>query len=171
MNADRIHPASLLVDQLAPQCETKRTRRSGPGGQNRNKVETTIVLRHRPTGIGAEASERRTQGDNLRVAYFRLRVNLALEIRIGVEIDSEPSPLWQRRCQGGRIAINSEHDDYPTLLAEALDVVHDQGMDVKSASLILRCTASQLTKFLKTEARAFAMINERRRQLGLHPLL
>ena len=45
-----IHPAALDPDVLAGECEFRATRRSGPGGQNRNKVETAVILTHRPTG-------------------------------------------------------------------------------------------------------------------------
>ena len=57
MNERRDHPASLAADVISAQCETRRTRRSGHGGQNRNKVETAIVLVHQPTGLVAEASD------------------------------------------------------------------------------------------------------------------
>ena len=57
-----LHPAAMQPDALSAQCEFRATRRSGPGGQNRNKVETAVILTHRPTGIRAEASERRTPG-------------------------------------------------------------------------------------------------------------
>src|SRR3989442_8957319 len=75
------HPAGLDPEALNAECEFRATRRSGPGGQNRNKVETAVILTHRPTGIRAEASERRTQGENRRAARFRLRIELALTVR------------------------------------------------------------------------------------------
>ena len=85
------HPAALDPEALDSECEFRATRRSGPGGQNRNKVETAVILTHRPTGIRAEASERRTQGENRRAALTRLRIELALAIRLPIG-DSEFRP-------------------------------------------------------------------------------
>ncbi|MCY2992774.1 MAG: peptide chain release factor-like protein [Planctomycetota bacterium] len=53
-----IHPAALAIDQLLRECQIVRTRRSGPGGQHRNKVETAVVITHLPSGVKGEASER-----------------------------------------------------------------------------------------------------------------
>src|SRR6266446_9825480 len=146
------HPAALPPDELLRQCETRRTRRSGPGGQHRNKVETAVVLTHAPTGVQAEANERRSQAENLRMALFRLRVNVALEIR--QPHAAFPSALWQSRCRGGRIVVSPEHDDFPAILAEALDAIAACGDDVKEAAERLGCTSSQLIKLLKDESRA-----------------
>ena len=165
------HPAALDPKAIANECDMKFTRRSGPGGQNRNKVETAVVLLHRPTGIGAEASERRTQGENLKAATFRLRVNLALQIRRPFTQGDHPSALWKSRCHGGRIVLSPEHDDFPAILAEALDVLESRAMDVKAASEVLGCSATQLTRLLKGEPRALMKLNEARVRAGLRPLL
>src|SRR6202161_763647 len=104
------HPAALDPELLAAECDFRATRRSGPGGQNRNKVETAVILTHRPTGIRAEASERRTQGEHRRAALGRLRIELALAIRRPIDRADGgpfvPSVLWRSRCRGGRIVVN-----------------------------------------------------------------
>jgi hypothetical protein len=165
-----VHPAALSPDQLLAQCDMRFVRRSGPGGQHRNKVATAVVLVHRPTGIQAEANERRSQAENRAVAVFRLRVNLALAVRGNRAPESGPSPLWQSRSRGGAIELSASHDDFPTLLAEALDVMAASDYDPCRASEILRCTMSQLVKLLKREQRAIAAVNEERRRRELHLL-
>lgn len=165
------HPATKAGEVLLGECDVRFTRRSGPGGQNRNKVETAAILTHRPTGLTAEANERRSQSENREEALFRLRLRLAMEVRTPREPGDGPGPLWRSRCRGGRIAVNPKHEDFPALLAEALDFVELHGGDLRAASAALGCSASQLTKLLKDEPRAFAAINDRRRGLGLRPLL
>src|SRR5580692_11235999 len=104
------HPAALDPRALASQCKIQMTRRSGPGGQNRNKVETAVELTHGPTGLRAQASERRSQGENRRVALWRLRIELAISIRRPIDLGQAggsyaPSALWLKRCRGGRIVV------------------------------------------------------------------
>src|SRR5688572_18836128 len=155
------HPATLPVDELLASCTVQRTRRSGPGGQHRNKVETAVVITHRPTGIRGQASERRSQAENRQRAVFRLRVNLALQVRSnGSQKPPLISELWRSRCRNGRLSINAEHADFPALLAEALDVLTATEWDAKSASQVLGCSTSQLIKFMQLEPRAIELINE-----------
>lgn len=170
MSANSTHPAVLPTDQLLAECEIRRGRRRGPGGQHRNKVETAVVIQHTPTGVKGEATERRSQEQNRRMAILRLRVNLALSVRREVDANKPPSDLWRSRCKSGRIAVSDSHDDFPALLAEALDVISAHEMEMKSAGQSLGCTPSQLTKLLKLESRALQIINDHRRQLEL-PLL
>src|SRR6187551_1518881 len=104
-----IHPADLTPAKLLAECEVRRQRRSGPGGQHRNKVETAIVLVHQPTGIRGEASERRSQAQNMAMAVQRLRVKLAIQVRSPPSDVSElqRSELWVSRVRGRQITINS----------------------------------------------------------------
>lgn len=170
-----VHPARLAVEELLAECDAKRQKRSGPGGQHRNKVETAVILTHRPTGISAEANERRSQSENHDQAIFRLRIRLALEVRSEeTKLDDanlpEPSPLWRSRCVNGRIKVAGDHPDFPALLAEVLDLLALCDYDPKPVSKHLGCTATQLLKFLKTEPKAFALFNAQRQSHGLFPL-
>jgi hypothetical protein len=144
-------------------CEVRRLRRSGPGGQNRNKVETAVQLVHVETGLVAEANERRSQGENRTVALRRLRLLLALSVRCD---RSGLSDAWQRRCREGKVSINPHHAEFPQLLAEALDRLAAAGWDVRTAADGLGCTSSQLVKLLADEPRALAQVNRERAARG-----
>jgi hypothetical protein len=126
------------------------------------------LLHHRPTGIEAEANERRSQAENGRAALFRLRINLALAVRRPRDRE-QPTPLWRSRCRSSRLVINPSHDDFPALLAEAMDILELKEWDSQAASDFLGCSASQLIKFLKHEPRALARWNEERAKRGLRP--
>ena len=164
-----MHPAALPPDNLLLHCDETRTRRSGPGGQHRNKVETAVVLVHRPTGLSAEGSERRSQAENRRVALWRLRLTLALSHREPPET-AGPSPLWQARVRGRQLVIAADHDDYPTLVAEALDRLKTVGFEMRPAADALGVSMSQLTKLFRKVPAAWVAVNRLRGEAGIPPL-
>ena len=161
------HPASVDDDVLLADIVSARGRSGGPGGQHRNKVETHITLTHRPSGITAQAGERRSQSDNKRVALFRLRLALAVGVRTTRE---DISALWKSRLNGGRIRCNPSHRDFPALIAEALDQLQQHSWDGRAAAEELGTSTSQLVRLLKDHQPALTVWNQERTQLGLRPL-
>ncbi len=165
-----IHPAALDVETLLKDCTISRGRASGPGGQHRNKVETHITVVHNPSGIDAQAGERRLAKENQSVAIRRLRLKLAMEIRIEVPAGEIRSQLWKSRCIKNRIVCNPKHADYPSLLAEALDVIEACGFDLKKASARLECSTTQLIRLIGDHRPALEQLNQSREDRGLHRL-
>jgi protein subunit release factor A len=66
--------ANALDDEaLLKECDVEVFIGSGPGGQHRNKTESAVRLKHRPTGLTVTATERRSQLQNRGEALERLR--------------------------------------------------------------------------------------------------
>jgi hypothetical protein len=164
----RPHPAALSEAELLKHCQIGKGRSSGPGGQHRNKVETLVIITHAPTQISAKAGERRSAGENRRVAIFRLRLALALKARADVQSGDGRSQLWRARCTSeGRIVCSPEHRDYPALLAEALDMISACNLELQKVALRLACSPSQLIKLVKDHPPALELLNQARQEAGM----
>jgi len=170
MPRSAMHPATLDDDRLLAECSRQTTRRTGPGGQHRNKTETAVVLTHRPTGIRAEANEDRSQAQNLKSALFRLRQTLAEQLRLSVEPKASPSELWQSRTPRRKLTVSDENADFPALLSEALDRVVVHEFDLAAAAEPLAVSTTQLVRFLQQSPLAWQWINTQRKLRGLRPL-
>ncbi len=64
---------------LLLECDVTPYRSSGPGGQKKNKTESSVRIRHIPTGIVRIATESRSQSANKLRALSR--IHDALEAR------------------------------------------------------------------------------------------
>ena len=64
------------IETLKRQVLVETYRSRGPGGQRKNKTETSVRVKHLPTGITVTATEHRFQSQNLRLAFERLSERL-----------------------------------------------------------------------------------------------
>ena len=71
-------------------CEVQTFRAGGKGGQNQNKRDTGVRVRHEPSGAVGESREHRTQLQNKKAAFRRM-------------VDDPKFMAWVR-MQGGRQA-------------------------------------------------------------------
>src|SRR5262245_1685748 len=65
-------PLPSHLARLALECDITAYRSSGPGGQKKNKTESSVRVRHRPSGITRIATESRSQGRNRALALERV---------------------------------------------------------------------------------------------------
>jgi hypothetical protein len=163
------HPLLLDQAQLKKACSISRTRRGGPGGQHRNKVETAIVITHDASGISAQAGEKRSQHANLTAAMDRLGVNLAIGVRSD-PLPTAPSDLWKSRVKNRRIAVSRSHADYPLILTASLDALALEKNDIVAAAKFLEISTSQLIKFFKSNTQVFDHVQKTRQANGLGTL-
>ena len=71
-----VFPIPQSDKELLSQCEVDTFRSSGPGGQNVNRRETAVRLRHLPSGIVVTCQQERYQLRNRRIALGKLRTQL-----------------------------------------------------------------------------------------------
>ncbi|MDM4015538.1 peptide chain release factor family protein [Roseiconus lacunae] len=174
------HPAVLDVDLLAKDCQLRTQRRSGPGGQHRNKTSSGVFMEHRPTGLIGEATERRSQAQNRDVALRRLRYVLALAIRTPSPIDCGPDDhpsdhddLEQnirQRYRRHSLKLNEENVDKPALLAMLLNDLWASGGQPSLVAPLWSTSTSKIVMLLRSYPPAIAWVNSVRDHHGRLPL-
>lgn len=93
---DDIYPTDRAA--LERDCDMDFFIATGPGGQNRNKVETGVRLVHRPTGVMVTATERRSQHANREAAYARMAERLEEMQRVQVpRVETKPTAASKAR--------------------------------------------------------------------------
>jgi protein subunit release factor B len=74
-------PTAADLARLARDCDIVPYKSSGPGGQKKNKTESSVRVRHRPSGVTRIATESRSQTRNRALALERVWLELRRRAR------------------------------------------------------------------------------------------
>ncbi len=159
---------NLSDEELMRECDVQTHRASGPGGQNRNKVESAVRLVHRPTGLEVNAAESRSQHENRVRALKRLRAALALRVRRPVA-DGIPEAI--AACiRAGRLEVGRRDGRYLPCAAAVLDVLQAQQGTVAETARRIGVSTGNLSRFLTSDDGVIAEANRIRAAFALKPL-
>jgi len=103
---DALKPSAEALGRLARDCEITPFKSSGPGGQKKNKTESSVRVRHLPSGITRIATESRSQRANRETALERVWAELKRRARKPKpRIATRPArAAVERRLAGKRLA-------------------------------------------------------------------
>lgn len=112
--ASEIHPETQWVLRNS-EIEVFTTRDTGPGGQHRNKTESCVIMRHRPTGIEAKAAAK-SQHANRRAAREMLEARVAAHFAaVGKAAgDAQRRAMVGSGMRGDKVRTYRQQDDLVT---------------------------------------------------------
>jgi len=155
---------------LLAECDVDTLRGPGPGGQKRNKTESMVRLRHKPTGLIVVAGESRSQAENRTRALKRLREALALRIRRHVYPDRTPDAITACIDKSGRLGAGRRDARYLPCAGAMLDLLAAHEGSVGDVARRLGLTTGNVSSFLTGDEDVMTEANRIRAAFGLKPL-
>ena len=159
---------SLTDQALLKQCDIDNYRASGPGGQHRNRTDSAVRLRHKPTNVVVTAEERRSQHENKAQAFKRLREAIAFQHRQPIE-ETAPEFIASIRSLG-KIDLKPKNPLYLPTAGYALDLLAHHLGRTSEAAAALGISTANLVKFFRSNDDMW-QIAQRIRQVNNLPLL
>jgi hypothetical protein len=159
----------LSDPQLLAECDVDTYRGPGPGGQKRNKTDSAVRLRHKPTGLIVIAGESRSQHENRARALKRLREALALRIRHEV---TDATQEAVRACidKSGRLNVGRRDARFLPAAGALLDLLVAHQGSVGDVAKRLGLTTGNVSGFLTGDEDVMTEANRIRAAFGQKPL-
>ena len=177
------HRPHLSLDDaaLTGECDVHLYRSSGPGGQHRNKVSSAVRLRHRPTGVTAQAEESRSQHDNRRMALRRLRMNLACRHRFAIDPGGGQMPSVVAEClftprgrqssrAARRLQVGRKDHRFWSVAAILLDALDAHAGRLAETARFFDIATANLVDTLKSDRHLLGAAQAIRKQHGQKPV-
>ncbi|MGJ8563921.1 MAG: peptide chain release factor family protein [Alphaproteobacteria bacterium] len=161
-NAPALSRDDLLAlddEALLKLCRQETYRASGPGGQHRNKTDSAVRLTSPDGAVAALCSDHRSQHRNRAEALKRLRMALAIELRLPINGDAAE---WE-----GSWKLGKKDYRYPGFLARILDVMARYDWAVGLSAEALGSSTGKLVRTLARDPHAWNAVNQARAGLGL----
>jgi hypothetical protein len=155
---------ALADAALLAQCTMDRLRGSGPGGQKRNKTESSVRLRHAATGLAALSGESRSQPENKARALRRLRERFAFDLREPVELDGYQAPaglaalLAQEQVRKSEKWLRSP--EYLGAVGDLIDLYQACGCSVAEAARRMAIPAGKIERVVRVDTRLARKLGE-----------
>ncbi|HUS63367.1 MAG TPA: peptide chain release factor-like protein [Kofleriaceae bacterium] len=155
---------ALADAALLAQCQVDRMRGSGPGGQKRNKTESSVRVRHAATGLFALSGESRSQHENKARALRRLRERIAFDLREPVELEGYGTPpalaalLEQEQVRKSEKWLRSE--EYLRAVGHLVDLYQAVGCSLPDAAQRLAVPQGRLDRIVRVDPRLGRKLGE-----------
>ncbi len=160
---------------LLAQCQVDRLRGSGPGGQKRNKTESSVRLRHAASGLSALAGESRSQHENKARALRRLRERIAFDLREPVELDDYQPPAALEALVAQDPVRSSEKwlrsAEYLRAAGYLIDLYQAVGCSLPEAARRLGVAGARLDKVARADDRLMRKLGELRNAQRTRPVI
>ena len=140
---------ALNEEELGRIVEFDFFKRSGNGGQKRNKTSSAVRVTLKELAISAEDCTERSQKLNRSKALQKLRRKIAMTVRqdMSDEIITIVAP---------------SNDRYPLFLARLIDLLSSVNYSFKECGLKLNLSSSQVEKLLRRDASLWQFIQSKR---------